>query len=47
MFTSFSEWEKPAGSLGISLCSSVAANAKLKSQLTFTPIDAHELKGFE
>jgi hypothetical protein len=25
----------------------VAAKAKLKSQLTFTPIDAHELKGFE
>jgi adenylate cyclase len=39
--------ERLAGSLGIALLTSAAGEAKLKSQLTFTPVGAHELKGFE
>jgi adenylate cyclase len=39
--------EKLAGSLGISFLTSVAAQGKLKSQVTFTSVGAHELKGFE
>ena len=39
--------EKLAGSLGIPFLTSAAGQAKLKSQVTFTPVGAHELKGFE
>jgi adenylate cyclase len=39
--------EKLAGSLGISLLTSAAAQAKLKDLLPGTPAGAHELKGFE
>ena len=39
--------EKLAGSLGISFLASEAGQARLKSQVTFTPVGAHELKGFE
>jgi adenylate cyclase len=39
--------EKLAGSLGIPFLTSAAGQAKLKSQVTFMPVGAHELKGFE
>lgn len=39
--------EKLAGSLGVSFLTSAAGQAKLKSQVSFTPAGAHELKGFE
>ena len=39
--------EKLAGSLGISFLTSAAGQVKLKSQITFTSVGAHELKGFE
>jgi class 3 adenylate cyclase len=39
--------EKLAGSLGISFFASEAGQAKLESQVTFTPVGPHELKGFE
>ena len=39
--------ERLAGSLGIPFLTSAAGQAKLKSQVTFMPVGAHELKGFE
>jgi adenylate cyclase len=39
--------ERLAGSLGIPFLTSAAGRAKLKSQVTFMPVGAHELKGFE
>jgi adenylate cyclase len=39
--------EKLAGSLGISLLTSTAGQAKLKTLIEFEPAGAHELKGFE
>ena len=39
--------EKLAGSLGISLLTSTAGQAKLKPLVEFEPAGAHELKGFE
>jgi len=39
--------ETLAGSLGIPFLTSAAGQVKLKSQVTFTPVGAHELKGFE
>jgi hypothetical protein len=39
--------EKLASSLGFAFFVSEAGQARPKSQVTFTPVGAHELKGFE